>query len=728
MVAALRLKPSVLLSVSVLGIMATTPASAASCDDLLPTVASPGSFGRPPEIGDIIGLRDIGEVDLRTFSKNVLAVSPDGSEIAFSIRRADPVTNRTCVAMAVQRADGRSPPRLIAVGGDLVRLTAVNRGLSLGSGYPTPIVPKWSPEGRSIAYLRADEGAVQVWLAAADGSGAHVVTKAPSEVRDFAWSKDGSSIIYETQPGITTQKAAAAGEGLSGFHYDDRFWPVADSIPHAREPLGAKVEVVSIDRGHAASLASDPGAALLEPNAGGRPAGAREFARSVDNSLIAWSEATRVDVAFSPSRLRVQKKGAEITCDVTACRTGIIGLWWIGRTLIFLREERDRQSGEFGLYRWNVSSEASPVLVERSLDVWTGCTVAVVRLICMREGSNQPRRIVSIDPFSGASKLVFDPNPGFAKLRLGTPDRLRWQEADGAWDYGDLVLPPGHRAGQRHPLIVVQYHSQGFLRGGTGDEVPIQLFANHGYAILVFEMGPVDRRSRPAPDIMSSNRNGITNASWRKAALHAVEAGVRKTIAMGVVAPSRVGITGLSDGASTVCYAMLHSSLFKAASASSGCNDPVTFMAMIGPAQTALAAELGFPFPGQDRTGFWADNSLAVNADRIEVPLLIQASDSEYRGALEAFSALRQRDRPIDLFIFPGEYHFKFQPAHRAAVYQRNLDWFDFWLNKQERSDGDQAQYARWRAMRALAAAKPGGDHERHAEIHASTSTSDKSR
>ena len=35
-------------------------------------------------------------------------------------------------------------------------------------------------------------------------------------------------------------------------------------------------------------------------------------------------------------------------------------------------------------------------------------------------------------------------------------------------------------------MVVVQYDTRGFLRGGTGDEYPIQAFANRGYAVLSF--------------------------------------------------------------------------------------------------------------------------------------------------------------------------------------------------------------------------------------------------
>jgi hypothetical protein len=80
----------------------------------------------------------------------------------------------------------------------------------------------------------------------------------------------------------------------------------------------------------------------------------------------------------------------------------------------------------------------------------------------------------------------------------------------------------------------------------------------------------------------------------------------------------------------------------------------------------------------------------------------MQISDSEMVYALETFSALREQGQPVEMYVFPGEFHFKWQPAHRRAVYERNLDWFAFWLQGREDPDpAKAAQYKRWEALRS---------------------------
>src|SRR3546814_12029444 len=73
----------------------------------------------------------------------------------------------------------------------------------------------------------------------------------------------------------------------------------------------------------------------------------------------------------------------------------------------------------------------------------------------------------------------------------------------------------------------------------------------------------------------------------------------------------------------------------------------------------------------------WDRMSLVRNAQRVRFPLLFEAADDEFRAAVESVTALREAGKPADLFVFPGEYHIKWQPAHRLAAYERGLDRSD---------------------------------------------------
>ena len=92
--------------------------------------------------------------------------------------------------------------------------------------------------------------------------------------------------------------------------------------------------------------------------------------------------------------------------------------------------------------------------------------------------------------------------------------------------------------------------------------------------------------------------------------------------------------------------------------------------------------------------------SLILNAERINVPLLLQIGDSEYEGALDVVEAWSHRGKAIELYVFPDGPHLKWQPAHREAIYQRNIEWFEFWLGSKRNCDPSRdRQYDRWLAM-----------------------------
>ena len=95
--------------------------------------------------------------------------------------------------------------------------------------------------------------------------------------------------------------------------------------------------------------------------------------------------------------------------------------------------------------------------------------------------------------------------------------------------------------------------------------------------------------------------------------------------------------------------------------------------------------------------------SATLNAGRIHTPLLMNTPDSEYINALPLYTALRDRHKPVEMWVYPDEYHEKIQPQHRYSVYERNVDWFKFWLKGQEDPDPSKKdQYERWRKLRQL--------------------------
>lgn len=644
---------------------------------------------------DLVELRDFGRSDNGLSGPAPFSLSPDGAELAIALRRADPDADSYCMGIVIVPLDPAKPTRLIDVGGEFILARGDSHGIpDLAIGTEQAVTPQWSPDGRWLAYLRRDRGVTQAWRARADGSQAASVTHGSEDVRAVRWSQDGKALVVTTRP-MTAARAAIEREGRSGFLYDRRFWTLSEGHPRPPTPLPAADRLVDPETGR-----NLPDRDAADPRAEGKPADAYLYARSTDGER-AWTSPTEPGRILGPASLKIESGGQTRTCSVDACSDAVGALWWRDAgELLFMQAGTSENGGTTTLFRWRVGADRVPVSLLATTDALIGCQLLARRLICARETATHPRVIVSLDPDTERFTTIYDPNPQFARLRTGKVQRLRWTDTQGVSGFGDLVLPPAHRPGDRHPLVIVQYQSRGFLRGGTGDEYPIHALAGRGFAVLSFNRVRPFASDSGARDVNGFVRIGMTDFAERRRMLSAIEAGVDRSIALGVVDADRIGISGLSDGAASVQFGLVNSDRFRAAAMSSCCDDPSTVHFAAGPAYFEDTLAWGYPGPTAHDDGFWRRYSLAANADRIDVPILLQLPDDEFRFALETYVTLDQHSAPIEMHVFPDEYHVKWHPAHRLAIYERSIDWFDFWLNGHEDpAPGKQEQYARWRAL-----------------------------
>ena len=661
------------------------------CSAILPPVQlPPGKRVLRPE--DLTRLRDIGPAEPQYYAEPFFTLSPDGRRVALQLRQGDPQRNSYCLAMVILDLSGKEQPRIVDKGGELLLLTLDFRGIAdFSMGYVKVVSPRWSPDGTWIAFLKQVDGVAQVWRAFADGSGSAPVTQSEVSVVDFRIGRDGSSIVYATRPDIARQEREIELQGRNGWRYDDRFVPELAKRPLPQTPVAREVQVLDFATGRV--RAPNPAEAALVAtdrqiiaNSGQAPAIESSGVEIAATDLMGGAAAGRFQARLA--------NGSTATCTAPAC-AGAMKPWWMpGKTHVRFFRWEGWANASTAIYDWNLANGTVRRLYLTD-DLLSSCSPTASSLICRLDSSLEPGRLVRLDPATGKRETLFDPNPEFAHLTLGRPERLRWRNPSGSETIADLVLPVGYRKGEKYPMIVVQYDTRGFLRGGTADEYPIQAFANRGYAVLSFKR-PQMAAVQDAKDYQEVGRRNLEQFADRRNVHASLEGGVRIAVDRGVADPSRIGITGLSDGSSTLDWALIHSSMFSAAATSSCCWDS-TFVAQVGP--SAARHFLGEGYPGVLRRDdpFWKEVSLSDNAHKISTPILVNAAESEFLGTLLTYTALREARVPIDLFVYPGEYHARWQPAHRLATYRRSLDWFDYWLRGVRSGDPDrQPELEEW--------------------------------
>jgi hypothetical protein len=90
-------------------------------------------------------------------------------------------------------------------------------------------------------------------------------------------------------------------------------------------------------------------------------------------------------------------------------------------------------------------------------------------------------------------------------------------------------------------------------------------------------------------------------------------------------------------------------------------------------------------------------------ADSVSTPLLVDASDAEWAWSVQAVIALRSREKPVELVVYPDARHHKKWPRQLESVWEMNLGWFDFWLRDTRDPAPEKAeQHERWEKLRKL--------------------------
>lgn len=669
-----------------------------SCDGMLPVGRAAVHVGRPVTNRDIIELRDIGDQEPQAIDKpSPISISPDGRQVAFVLSRADVATNSYCRALVVLPLVPRARPRIVDSGGELLTIHYPIRGLWVDYGVPTSVTPVWSKSGRQIFYLKRLAGRTALWRIDVARRLASAATNVPFDIETVVRPAGANDLLLTGRPGMVAARSAIADEARRGWLYDRRIVPGGSAEPRVSDTLTPEV-----------TFALDTGTGVLtEANAAQRQAYQWDVAIAKAEVAVdgrGWRAAVRYHtVAQNSASLEATgPTGAVRSCTAPACGGWLLGAWWNvdGMSLTFLK--REGANNELSaLYRWSPTTGKITQLLSTS-DVVQNCAMARLGLVCTRENATHPRRIVEIDPVDGSAHELFDPNPETMTLGLGHVERLHWTNSFGLPAWGDLVLPPGASPGHKLPLVVVQYFSRGFLRGGTNNEYPIFPLAARGLAVLSVQRPPWNSAAMMTAASANDRMKGQF-ADWQdfRNSLASIEAGIAAAAARGHVDTGRMGITGLSDGAAVVRFALINTHLFKAAAISGCCMDPTSYMAYGGTAWADAQQAAGFPRLIDDNAGFWKPVSIAENAADLDTPLLIQASDEEYLLALEGLERLREYGQPAEMFVFPGEHHGKFQPIHKLAVADRADDWFDFWLDGKEDPDpAKRDQYERWRKLR----------------------------
>lgn len=657
---------------------------------------------RSIQIEDLIGIADIGGSDTGLF------ISPAGDRIAFQVRQMQVSTNDHQITWLVVPFAGGRPTRL-ASGGELI--TAIDDD-GTNNGNPAEPFGAWSPDGKWFAYLRKTNGEVQIWRVRLDELQEEQVTHSIGDVASFTWISDETiafKIALESKYEATEMQQARD----EGFVWDEAFWPRYAWLPRFQRNKDSSVWVVDA-RTHKVEKAQPRDAALFADKVTPTSLQLRPYARVVVRDRHRRSVASLE--ALDPSRRgddppltvvvsKLPDGHSAAVCSAMECTGRIKQVWWSNESdrLYFLRKEGHSASLS-SIYEWEIGSQKIRHI--QTTPNWLGddCVVVIHTAICMLEDLTTPRRLAAIDLKLGTITTIYDPNPKFSALSKPAIERLDWRDSFGNETMAHLVFPLEYQPGKRYPLAIVQYRSNGrFLRGGTGSEYPIEVFASQGFFVLSWDR-PEFRDAATHLSMDDLTRFVFSHQRDQQSALSALESIIDYLSDRELIDPLRVGITGLSNGASNAYIGLIHSKRFATAALSQGSSDPLHYYLLSLNYRRGVQSLSGMPRP--DNTdgaqSWWKYGSLALNVENIKAPIMLHISDSELGGAMQTVAALQDASKPFEAYVYPDEFHIKHQPRHLMKSMERTVDWFNFWLRNTEDSRTEKnVQYLRWRKMRS---------------------------
>lgn len=279
---------------------------------------------------------------------------------------------------------------------------------------------------------------------------------------------------------------------------------------------------------------------------------------------------------------------------------------------------------------------------------------------------------------TGRSQPLLTINQQLAEVRFSRPLPIshpgRHGEALTSW----LYLPPGHRAQDDRPVIVVPYTGDrydappGQFEPGTVFPLTnVQLMVAQGYAVIApsLPLGPDEE-----PGL------GLAEAILRIVdAAHAQHPGVSDT---------RVALWGQSFGGWSTLMAGTQSPRFKALVATAPVSDLITFHSSLRPVSLAvpevgmsLTNMQGWAEGGQGRMGAppwraldrYLRNSPLLHADKITAPVLLAYGDMDFdtTQVTAMFLALSRQGKDAQLLYYRGENHVVLNPANIRDLHQR---------------------------------------------------------
>jgi len=650
-------------------------------------------------------------------------ISPDGKQVAFVKASVDKIGNK--YNRNIWLADlGSSQPRV--------------RQFTFGAKADTS--PRWSPDGKTLAFVSARGGKPQIYLIALAGGEARVITALPTGAGGPVWSKDGQRIAFSSSLSADDRQQEDSGQtelpptsALEAKHRDEVKEEAekkkADPKVITRFPYRTGTEYMGDKYTHIYVIDVPAEGETGKPyRVSDGDLSFNEYNWSADGKYIysaqardpendAWGNQDIVRFTATGTRkafIRLTKPGhtyfdARPSPDgkwIALVRGNEKGSWGVSVELCLMKPdgsgirplatEVDRNFEEFhwsadAKYIYFAPHDSGGVSVRR-VNVITGRVEMVI-------GGGQ--RMVQSFSVSKAGDVAFtacspdDPSALFwakggkseqrltefnkkvlAGIELARTEEIRYKSFDGREIQGWMLKPVGFKKGTEYPLAVNMHGGPHVMWGPAMPGVWLEWQLHAARGYVVFYCNP------RGSDGYGSEFASVIQSNWGDEVMEDVLTGVERVVDMGFVDEKRMALTGGSYAGYMTAWIVAHDHRFACAWSQRGLYSLISFYGT-SDIPHLLEREFDVEFPQDDFEKSWRNSPLAY-AKNITTPLVIEHQENDYRCPIsegeQLYTVLKRLKREVVFIRYPREGHEMSrggEPLHRVDRLNRMVDWFD---------------------------------------------------
>jgi dipeptidyl aminopeptidase/acylaminoacyl peptidase len=647
-------------------------------------------------------------------------VSPDGRHVVFTIGDVNFDANRIVTQIYVTSIDG----------GEIKRLT---------SGETSSSAPRWSPDGKKIAYTNGS----QLWVMDHDGDHKEQVTKIATGAAGPVWSPDGKWIAFTSDvyaecngnDDCNKKRDEQAEQSKVKAHIVNRL--LYKHWDEWRDVKRTHVFVVSSKGGSAREITT--GDFDSPPYAA---SSAVDYSFSPDSTEIAFvRNPDKVEAVSTNSDLYVLNLASGAVKDITLRNRGYdVGPIYTrdGKQIIY----RSQATAGFEADRWRLmaydrTTGVSTELTKNFDQQVEGVTLSpdgnTIYITANERGKEPvfklpitggvPQRVVpnvfatNVQITPDGRKLVFVASTVAApaelyaanidgsavtpltsvnsqlmsRANLKAAEDVEWTGAMGRKVHGYIVKPNNFDASKKYPLVVLIHGGpQGAWNDNWGYRWNPEVFANSGY--VVFTPNP-----RGSTGYGQQFVNEISG-DWGGKAYVDIMNGVADVLRRNsFIDRNRIGAAGASYGGYMINWILGHNNDPRFRFKVLVCHDGVyNLESMYGTTEELWFPEWEFkgtPWTNPVMYSRWSPHKFVQN---FNTPILIIHSEMDYRvptgEGMQLFTAVQRKGIDSKFLTFPDEGHWVLKPQNSNLWYHTVLDWLDKYLQPGSPQSSSRAQ------------------------------------